>query len=67
MLDSSMILEPSRLIAALPSLKQYTAVFHLPASINAIRLSPSTRIKIAVFDEQATSPECHEPETQEKS
>jgi hypothetical protein len=46
--------------AALPSLTQYATVFHLPASLNALQLSPSTHIIIVVFfDGQAMSPECH--------
>jgi hypothetical protein len=51
------VLEPC---AALPLLTQFATVFHLPASLNAFQLSPSTHIKIVVFfDGQAMSPECH--------
>jgi hypothetical protein len=46
--------------AALPSLTQFATVFHLLASLNAFRLSPSTHIIIVDFYYgQATSPECY--------
>jgi hypothetical protein len=46
--------------AALPSLTQFATVFHLPASLNAFRFSPSTHNTIIVFfDGQAIRPECH--------
>jgi hypothetical protein len=46
--------------AALPSLTHFATVFHLPASLSAFSLSPSTHIKIVdFFDGQATSPGCH--------
>jgi hypothetical protein len=46
--------------AALPSLTQLATVFHMPASLKAFQLSPSTRIIIVdFFDGQAMSPECH--------
>jgi hypothetical protein len=46
--------------AALPSLKKIATVFHVPASLNAFQLSPSTRIVAVVFfDGQAMSPEGH--------
>jgi hypothetical protein len=46
--------------AALPSLTQFDTVFHLPACLNAFRLSPSTYIAIVgFFDGQAMSPERH--------
>jgi hypothetical protein len=35
--------------AALPLLTQFATVFHLPASLNAFPLSPSTRITIVGF------------------
>jgi hypothetical protein len=58
------VLEPC---AALPSLTKFATEFHLPASLNAFRLSPSTLITIAdFFDGQAMSPECHKPELQER-
>jgi hypothetical protein len=41
-------LEPS---AALPSLTQFATVFHLPASLSAFPLSPSTHITIANFSD----------------
>jgi hypothetical protein len=53
--------------AALPSLTQFASVFHLPASLNAFQLSPSTRVIIVdFFDGQAMSPECHLPEPEGK-
>jgi hypothetical protein len=46
--------------AALPSLTKFATVFHLPASLNAFQLSPSTNTIIVVFfDGQAMSPERH--------
>jgi hypothetical protein len=46
--------------ARLPSLTKFATVFHLPASFNAFRLSPSTNIIIVdFFDGQAMSPERH--------
>jgi hypothetical protein len=51
------VIEPC---AALPLLTQFATVFHLPASLNAFQLSPSTHIIIVVFfDGQAMSPERH--------
>jgi hypothetical protein len=50
------VLEP---FASLPPLKQFATVLHLPASLNAFQLSPSTRnIIVDFFDGQAMSPEC---------
>jgi hypothetical protein len=46
--------------AALPSLTQFATVFHLLASANAFRFSPSTIITIVDFvDGHTMSPECH--------
>jgi hypothetical protein len=46
--------------ATLPSLTQFATVFHLQASLNAFRLSPSTNIIIIdFFDGQTTSPGSH--------
>jgi hypothetical protein len=51
------VLEPC---AALPSLKQFATVFHLPASLSAFPLTHSTPIKtVEFFDGPASSPGCH--------
>jgi hypothetical protein len=56
----SSIIDALELCAALPSLAQVAAVFHLPASVGALPLSPSILITIADFlDGQATLPGCH--------
>jgi hypothetical protein len=54
--------------AALPSRTQSATVFRPQAISSALPLSPSTLIIIVDFsDGQATSPECHSPEPQEKN
>jgi hypothetical protein len=46
--------------AALPSPTQFSTVFHLPASLSAFPLSPSTLTTVVdFFDGQAMSPGCH--------
>jgi hypothetical protein len=51
--------------AAIPSFTQLAIVFHLPASLSALPLSPTTEITIVgFFDGQATSPGCHLTEPQ---
>jgi hypothetical protein len=47
--------------AALLSFTQFATTLHLPASLSALPLSPSTLITLVDFfvDEQATSPGCH--------
>jgi hypothetical protein len=52
------IIDALKPFAALQYLTQLATVFHLPASLNAFRLSPSTRIiDVDFYDGQAMSPE----------
>jgi hypothetical protein len=46
---------PVRVRAALPSLTQFAPVFHLPASLSALPLSPSTTITIVDFFDEDRS------------